>query len=301
MIRAVPIEVDDNLKEIVEHGTRAFPVAMYSQSAADRGIVNMRHWHYEWQIALSVKGRVSFDTDSGEYDIREGEGLFLGSGVIHEVTKDSDPDSEYICVIFDPFMLAEDRGDAIGKSYIDPVMSSDIRVIELRDEQWQKEILDMVRRLEDLDNRHEYGYEIDMKVCLLQILGLMIRNIRDEIGENTASTFSDRLKIRNIKRYIHDNYTDRITLADIAAAGGISRGECCRLFRRTENTTPIGYLNDHRLNQSRKLILSTDLSIGEIAYMCGYESTSYFIACFRKKYSKTPAAYRNGRPGENNT
>ena len=87
----------------------------------------------------------------------------------------------------------------------------------------------------------------------------------------------------------------RITLNAIAEAAHISRGECCRVFQRTDRISPFAYLRSYRIHQAEKLLLYTSLSVSEIAFQTGFESSSYFIACFKKELHCTPLEYRQNR------
>ena len=55
--------------------------------------------------------------------------------------------------------------------------------------------------------------------------------------------------------FIHQHFPERITLADIAAAGTMSRRQCCIVFREYVNRTPNEYLTDYRIEQQEDEIL----------------------------------------------
>lgn len=70
------------------------------------------------------------------------------------------------------------------------------------------------------------------------------------------------------------------------------------LFRRIKKETNISatqFIRDTRLNKSIELLEQSDLSIDEIGTSIGFNSTSYFVRSFKKKYSKTPSEFRKSR------
>ena len=92
--------------------------------------------------------------------------------------------------------------------------------------------------------------------------------------------------------YIHTNYKERITLADIAAAGHVSKRTCGTLFLTYQNKTPVEFLTDYRLRKSIELMKHSDLSILEIGLSVGFSGASYYAETFRKCFGISPAAYR---------
>ena len=109
-------------------------------------------------------------------------------------------------------------------------------------------------------------------------------------GEKTTYENSERLK--KILRFIHAHYADRISLGDIAALIGLSRGECCRFFQKTVGQPLFRYLMAYRINKSIDLLLGTDKGVAEIAYETGFNSQSYFTKCFKALKNVTPSRLR---------
>ena len=92
--------------------------------------------------------------------------------------------------------------------------------------------------------------------------------------------------------YIYKNYTQNISLNDIAESGNICRSKCCKLFKKYLNQTPIDFLNTYRLEISKSLLINSNLNITEIALNSGFNHLSYFSKLFYQKYNFTPKEYR---------
>lgn len=91
--------------------------------------------------------------------------------------------------------------------------------------------------------------------------------------------------------YIDEQYSQDLSLADLASQVHISVGECCRIFRNHLQTMPYQFLSKYRIRKSIEL-LSSELSISEIASRCGYNQPSNFIAKFKAVIGCTPLQYR---------
>lgn len=288
-----PITVDESLQELTPHGTREFPVSMDRQIVADPSHGSVRHWHQEIQIALVTEGEVLFRTEDGEYRLPAGQGFFVNSGVLHEAAPTEKADGVYICVNFLPSLISGSTDSVLRRDYVDPVLYCDsLRSFPLLDQPWHREICGLLSKLGEVEEKAEYGYEMEMTILLQRIWHLIVSHNREKIEQKSVVSFSDRQRIRMLQTYIHRNYMEHISLADIAAAGHISRGECCRVFKRVQRVSPIQYLTRFRLEQSLKLLTSTELNVHEIAQQVGFGTSSYFTERFREELHCTPTEYR---------
>lgn len=292
-VKCRPITVDDTLQELTQHGTRDFPVSMDRQVVTDVNHGGIRHWHQEIQIALVTEGEVLFRADDREIRLHAGEGFFVNSGVHHEALPTESADGIYICVNFLPSLIYGQADSVMCRDYVDPVLYCEgLRSFPLLNQPWHREICELLRKLGEVEEAAEYGYEMRMMILLQQIWHLIVIHNREQIEQKSTVPFSDRQRIRALQTYIHKNYMEHISLADIAAAGHISRGECCRVFKRVQKISPIQYLTRFRLEQSLKLLTSTELSIHEIAQQVGFGTGSYFTERFREELHCTPTEYR---------
>ena len=94
--------------------------------------------------------------------------------------------------------------------------------------------------------------------------------------------------------YIHVNYNKHITLDSLASVSGYSKSRFSKLFFNETGSTPIEYINVLRLENARRMLLSSRLSIGEVAEACGFGDQLYFCRLFKKKYQISPSVCREG-------
>jgi AraC-like DNA-binding protein len=288
-----PIIVDSKLQELTEHGSEEYPMSMDEQHVSYENCREVLHWHYEIQIVLVTKGPVLFRTPEGEFIIQTGQGIFFNSGCLHEAVSADDDDSVYISVNFHPSLIFGQNNSVIRRDYVDPVLfSSAMQVIPLTREDWHIEVCKMLRKMAQINEAQPYGYEISMKILLCTIWLQLVENNRFIIEGAASVTFLGKQRMRALLHFIHRNYTDRISLDDIANAAHISKGECCRIFKKIQHTTPFLYLIGFRVAQSIKLLSTTGYSIAEVAQQAGFGSSSYYNECFKKEMHCTPSQYR---------
>lgn len=108
------------------------------------------------------------------------------------------------------------------------------------------------------------------------------------IRENTSkSIFLD-----NVIKYMKQNYGQKLTLDSVAQKFLISGGHLCKLFKKKLNKSFVDVLNEIRVAESKRLLNSTNLKVYEIAYLCGYTDSNYFVRLFKHYNGLTPNEYR---------
>lgn len=286
--------VDESLQVFPEGDIRDYPMSIHEQPVGVEGYGNVPHWHSEAQFSYVTKGIVRFRAAGQEYSIGQGEGIFFNCNCIHEAVSDVPGDeSRYLCIKFAPSLIYGQASSRIRSRYIDPIIySSQLQAVPLQNDEWKHKICDLLERLTEAYEQEQVGYEIRVATCLMEIWLLLYENISPDMEETISISYSDKQRSETLHKFIHENYTEKITLDDIAGAAHVSRGECCRIFKRLHHTTPFQYLIRFRLSESIKLLSETDYSISQIAQQVGFGSSSYYTECFKRELHCTPHKYR---------
>lgn len=87
-------------------------------------------------------------------------------------------------------------------------------------------------------------------------------------------------------------YFESLSVADLAAAAGLSKAYFSRLFTRTFGESPHQYLLTRRLERAAALLRATDWTVAAICYAVGAESVGSFTTSFGRMFGRTPLAYR---------
>ena len=95
--------------------------------------------------------------------------------------------------------------------------------------------------------------------------------------------------------YIKDNYRRKITVDELAALTYVNKSYLGTIFKKETGSTIPQYINEVRVEKSKLLLLEENLSIVEIASLCGFEGQSYFTKVFREIVGMTPKKYREER------
>lgn len=91
---------------------------------------------------------------------------------------------------------------------------------------------------------------------------------------------------------IDQNYDRKITVHEIASALALDRSYLHRIFKDKMGVSIKDYLLQVRMNSACKMLLNSDLSVGDVGRSVGYDDELYFSRLFRKKMNMSPTAYR---------
>lgn len=112
----------------------------------------------------------------------------------------------------------------------------------------------------------------------------------DVFHGNTEYSIPD--KFTDIRNYIENNYTQKITLDSLATMFYISKYHLHREYQRLFGTTITNALSLKRLAHAKNLLRFSDESVESIAVTSGFQNASYFIKVFKKYEGMTPLEYR---------
>ena len=139
-----------------------------------------------------------------------------------------------------------------------------------------------------------FGFDMAMKHSVAGVLLTILRDVA-ESAEKPLPKLTDVHIVRRIYTvvdYVNLHYQQDVTAQSCAKQVYMSYSYFSRCFRQVMGTGFKEYLNNVRMNQAEKLLLSTHMSISEIAYACGYNQASYFILTYRNLKGVTPLAFR---------
>ena len=101
---------------------------------------------------------------------------------------------------------------------------------------------------------------------------------------------------KKIERYVTQHLSEHITLQDLAETCHLSQRQISRVFEEYFGMKMPDYIHRERISRSKTLLISSSLTINEIASRLGYASQSHFSSTFRKQTGITPGEFRKN-PG----
>lgn len=136
------------------------------------------------------------------------------------------------------------------------------------------------------------------EVCLSALLYEMIAELANNVMSSQYTSGSgQRNKILAAAEWIRSHSEEFITLEQMAETAGYSISHFSRQFHILIGKTPIEFLTECRILQSKILLVTTGLSVKDVSEKVGFSSSAYYIQRFRKSENMTPEHFRQIRRG----
>lgn len=114
-----------------------------------------------------------------------------------------------------------------------------------------------------------------------------------KINEDIVINNKARAIVSPAIQYIENNYKNNFNLDDVSEFCQVSSSYLSRLFKKVVGCNYAHYVNIVRVNNAKKLLITTNISIAALAIDLGYDDCGYFIKVFKKIVGTTPNEYRN--------
>jgi AraC-like DNA-binding protein len=246
------------------------------------------HQHIEYELILFTEGAgLSF---IGNYvgEFETGDIFFLGSNVPHTFQKSN---TELITSA----VVVHFREDFWGEEILNlPESKSIKRLLQrsmhgLKISGRTKEILQpLIQSLET-----EKGFWRITKLCeCLAILSETKDYITVSTQEIKALNPKDKDRIDSVFQYTMENFKEPIQLSLISEKAGMSIPAFCNYFKKRTKKTYIDFVNEVRVGYACKLLLTTQMSVLQICFDCGFNTVANFNRQFLKIKKTTPSQYR---------
>lgn len=99
-------------------------------------------------------------------------------------------------------------------------------------------------------------------------------------------------KLAEAIQIMQNHIDDPLSTNEVAEIADVSLRQLERLFKKYKNTTPQRYYLFLRLQQARRLLLQTSLSVLQVTIATGFSSQSHFTKCYRDLFHHTPGSER---------
>ncbi len=99
--------------------------------------------------------------------------------------------------------------------------------------------------------------------------------------------------IKHIKQYVAKHLSENITLEEIAESVHLTPQYCCALFSKQMGQTLFEFISKQRIDLAKAMIVTSDLTLTEIAGQCGFSDYNYFSRVFKNISGLTASKYRS--------
>ena len=240
------------------------------------------HLHFDMEVSFVLEGKGKIRTQEQEFTIQAGQGIIFNSCQIHEFI--SEQAMKVLVVQFSTTIL----------EIIFPQLDRtnfESRPFDLEN---NPEVLYFI--LQAALSYFEEGTHSPLRVhgyTSLVLDGLMEICNYDILSAAQQNKLMDlQERIQRISSYIHEHYTSKISLDDLATREGFSRTYFSHFFKNNFGITFKEYLDNLRCEKARTLLASTNENLLTISYICGFSDIRTLNNAFSKCYGVSPRDYR---------
>lgn len=249
------------------------------------------HWHEDVEILMPIWGHLNYRVNGQVVELCQGDAIFVNARQMHYGYSADGTNCDYLCFTFKPQLLCQN--ETLQRRLIEPIIGhSGLAYVRLlRGCPDHAPLLAALLAAAEAYREKTPGCELAAVGQLALFWQGLYRLVQPKLGRTFAAD-PDAAVQKRMLDYLHHHYRERITLAQIAQAGGVCRSKCCKIFKNYLGRSPNDYLNSYRLEKSRDLLAGGTATIAEIAYHCGFGSASYFSELFLREKGLAPSAYR---------
>lgn len=294
--KEVNIVTDETLREMKKHGTERFPFQYYQEHFNWNRLETVEwHWHSELEFVEILQGAIECHIGEEIIELREGDTFFINSGVIHKYQAPKvcrEKQCMFSDILFLPEIIAP-NSSLIYEKYIRPIVLYGKPFLVMRQTQaWEESVQNLYHHIVNVCLDEEDLTELRIQAGILELWTRLFHYLyREESEQQENKNILAQARLRKMMQFIWDHFHEKITLDDIAASANISKSAALRCFRSGMQTSPVGYLNDFRLNRAKELLLTSHSTVSEIAVSVGFDNVGYFDRVFRRTFGLTPKQF----------
>jgi len=241
----------------------------------------------DYEIYLMEKGAGTFTVGGREFSMKRGDVIFLRTNVENSFVTEGDNDFRFALVTF----LIE--GSNPCKDRLNQALTNEkAHVISPKAYDDARELLYEIQRAFLIRETH-YDFEIKL---LLGRLAALLAAPDIKLAENDSDSLRSRSAakyVNQVVEFLQNNYSRTFSLEELGEYVGLHPRYLSSLYADYTGRTIWESLNLIRLERAKRMLVSTDLTITEIALDNGFNDAQYFSRRFSADAGISPRNYRN--------
>lgn len=257
------------------------------------GITANLHSHPSAELIYIVKGKYNFSANGSNYIAEEGDMILFRSHVLHTISCERDQEMCYYVLklhpnlIFDTLLGDENTYNSLFFLSSNREENCVFKYGGKYDRLWND--IALFSRSSDIVDRLKARNSVSLMILnILQNEGKGDNKLseKNEIRRDNAKQIYDSIL------YIDAHFSEPITPVICAEQLGMSYSMYARCFKSVTGKSFKEYLTDIRMQKAEKMLITNNIPITDIAFMCGYSTSSHFIKEFRKRKDISPLKFR---------
>jgi len=249
-----------------------------------------QHRHEFHEIAVVLSGSGTHVTGRFRHPLQAGHVLVLGNGRAHGYEETRGLNLVNILIRDDLLpRIGRELGALPGFHALFSVRKTSSYASYLRLPPAElAQISDWADLLEAETHHATQGGGLLAEAYLTLIMGVLCRKWQ----HSPQASPRPETALSKVLSWMETQLGSELRVADLAHRAGMSERSFHRAFRAALGTSPVDYLLAIRLRAAAEKLRSTNLRIGEIAQICGFNDSNYFSRAFRQAIGSSPRSFR---------
>jgi AraC-like DNA-binding protein/mannose-6-phosphate isomerase-like protein (cupin superfamily) len=248
--------------------------------------------HNEVELNFLESGSVTYLLGGRRLEIGAGQLTAFWAAIPHQIIEFGSEPSYYVATVPLPWFLQWRLPVQFVQALLrGQIVQEPARARSMADAylfaQWAEDL-----RQQNEQTREAVLHEMHARLIRLAQVIPAVKNpvsARDPMSTLTEAGLS---KVERMACFVAQRYRERITVRDIARIVGLHPNYAMALFQKTFGNTLVSYLTQHRVSHAQRLLVTSNLTMTEVAFDSGFNSLSRFNEAFRRICGCAPRDYR---------
>ena len=173
----------------------------------------------------------------------------------------------------------------LSEGYLYETLMSCSSFIQIKD---RDHFVSLFKKLIKYSETDKVGGEIMLGSVLLELIYEVAKNSK---SSTVISKIENESAVLKAVEYIKGNISDDLSLDKVASYVSLSPIHFHNTFKVAVGKTLHEFVEEQRIKEAVNLLITSNMTLSEIAYSCGFSSQSYFSYAFKRKMKTTPRKY----------
>ena len=235
------------------------------------------HAHNYTELFYIIGGNGQFQIDDEQFPVRAHQLVIVNPNIIHTELSYAAHPLEYIVLGIEGLEISiPETNENRYCIYTFPTANKVLNCME-----------SILHEMQHRESAHQVACQAYMDILVVQLMrhtGTSMTQVADNSPANRQCAA--------IRRYIDSHYKEPLTLDLLAEEANVNKYYLAHAYKQAYGISPINYLITRRIQEGKRLLAETDLSLSQISGILGFSSASYFSQSFRKAEGISPLEYR---------
>ncbi len=138
----------------------------------------------------------------------------------------------------------------------------------------------------------DWGHDLALRIAKKLIVYIRRDGGQSQYSPYLAAGPKQETIVAKVLRHVTDHIGEQLSMEQLADAVAVSRRTFSRIFAKSANMTPSAFVEQVRIDHSRKLLEETDLPLKTVAFRCGFHNSNQMRFIYSRRLDTTPREYR---------